>query len=80
MAGPQEGTQMMEYEVASYGTHELRQTIRDDPWAVRDEAAKRHNAIAKKVAAAKARIAKMESEMTEIGTVFEAALKEIAAI
>mgnify|MGYP003431179468 CR=1 FL=1 len=70
----------MVYEVALYGTHELRQTVRDDPWAVRDEAAKRHNAIAKKIAAAKARITKMQAEMEEIGAIHEAAIKEIGSI
>ncbi len=65
--------------MTSYSAYNLMQVIGDEPHAVRDEAAKRHEAIAKKIAAAKARLAKMEREASEYGDIFLSAIKKISA-
>jgi hypothetical protein len=69
---------MSQFEVAKYGPHDLRDVLRDDPWAVRDEAHKRQNAMAVKVAAMRKKLAKAEAEMIEMERIYEAALQEIA--
>jgi hypothetical protein len=64
--------------MTDYTNANLRDSLDLCPWSVRDEAAKRHNALAKKIAAAKAKIAKMQAEADALGATFEAALAEIA--
>ena len=47
--------------LSSYGVHELSQTVRDEPWAVRDEAGRRHNLVANKILAARRRLEKLQA-------------------
>ncbi len=66
------------FEVSKYNAYELRNTIIDDAYAVRNEACKRQNDMAKKVAAMKKKLAKMEAEMKEMEVIYDAACSEIA--
>lgn len=59
--------------LTTYTADNLMDTIADDRWSVRDEAARRHEALARKIAKAKARLAALEAEAAKIEAVFVAA-------
>ena len=65
-------------DMTTYTNANLRDSLDLCAWSVRDEAHKRHTALVKKMAAMKAKLAKMQAEADAIGATFEAALAEIA--
>ncbi|MBU8540796.1 hypothetical protein [Falsiroseomonas tokyonensis] len=64
-------------DMSTYTATNLMQSLDMCPWSVRDEAHKRHSAMATKMARLRKQMAALEAQAAEMGEVFEAALARI---
>jgi hypothetical protein len=62
-------------DLSGYTVVDLRNTIPHDKWSVRDEAMRRSDKLAKKIAAQKEKLAKLIAEQVDVESVFNEAIR-----